>query len=72
VLINIVEKNYPLFENVFETDVNTVVSSLRKLNRARRLPSHSAPETAEKWTDDDFNEFRDAISWLEAILENYD
>lgn len=72
ILIELIANNFTLFSNVFETDLSTVRSNLTTLNRARRLPSHSAPENAEKWTTEDFKEFRSAMKWLEDILSNYD
>ncbi len=72
VLITVIGNNYSLFSKVFECDQASTTSKLRILNRARQLPSHSAPESAEKWDSKDFEEFRSAMSWLEAVLDNYD
>lgn len=72
VLIDAIVSNYKLFENVFEEPVATVEKNLRTLNKSRRCPSHSIPENAEKWTDEDFMEFRGAMNWLDVILDDYD
>lgn len=72
VLISTIEQNYSLFINIFEVDSDITITRLRKLNRARQLSAHSAPENAENWSKRDFEEFREAITWLESVLGNYD
>ena len=72
VLIDIIDNNYSEFENTFETSKEDVKNHLLTLNRARRLPSHSAPENPEKWSDEDFKKFRVSMKWLEEVLDNAD
>lgn len=72
VLITVINKNYSLFSKVFECTKTDTISKLRELNRARQLPAHSAPDDAEKWNSEDFESFRSAMTWLEAVLDNYD
>ena len=61
VLIDVLEQNYSLFKNVFETDLNAALSKLRRLNRARQLPFHSASENVENWTPQNVEECREAM-----------
>lgn len=72
-LISIVLDNYTMFQNVFdgcaEQDVRTKLSII---NNSRRCPSHAYDDDAEGWSWDIFVAFREAISWLENILKNYE
>lgn len=69
----IVLGNYSLFANVFENQPEAVVEKkLRIINNARRCPDHSYTENAQNWSWEHFLEFREAITWLESFLENYE
>ena len=43
-----------------------------RLNKARKVPSHSYSEGVANWNDEDFENFRDAIKQVEEILKAYD
>lgn len=73
VLKDIVCDNYRLFSNVFEgSNVDTVKKHLKVVNEARRAPAHSYNDQSENWTDEQFQEFRISMSWLESYLSNYE
>lgn len=73
VLIEIVKSNFDIFSYIFEGEEKEVVlNHLYVLNKSRIPDSHNADEKAEGWTDKDFERFRESISWLEHILENFE
>ena len=73
-LRNIIENNYEgPFENVFGGEPQKkVVDCLKVINSARRASAHSYDDESENWTEEDFLEFREAMSWLETCLKEYE
>ena len=68
-LSKIIIDNFYLFSKIFDGASTTVVQKyFNDINKARRVPDHSYTELSEGWTENDFYCFRDAISWLEQIL----
>ena len=69
----IVLSNVSAFDYIFENQPEEVIeNNLTIINKARRCPDHSYTEESEKWSWEDFLEFRKSISWLEDILKNFD
>ncbi len=72
-LQTIILSNLSAFVNVFEGQTeDTIRKNLTVINKARRCPDHSYTEDSEKWSWEDFLEFREAISWLEDYLKYFD
>lgn len=73
VLKDIIVDNSEKFSTIsgFE-DIDVVKKNLNILNKARRVPSHSFDERAERWSWEDFAEFRESMSWLEEVLDDID
>ena len=70
VLVFAIEQNYDtVFSAIFDQDKNTVVKILKeRFNRYRQIPAHPIDEDAKNWSDKDFEQFREDMSWLEAVL----
>ena len=70
VLVLAIEQNYDtVFSAIFDQDKNTVVKTLKeRFNRYRQIPAHPIDEDAKNWSDKDFEQFREDMSWLEAVL----
>lgn len=72
-LETIILDNIGVFSNVFDGQPeSTIRKNLTIINKARRCPHHSYTEDAVNWSWDDFAEFREAITWLEIILKDFD
>lgn len=72
-LTRIIIENKEAFINIFDpNDEDTIESRLRIINISRRCSDHSYTEDSENWNWNDFEKFRDAISWLENILELFE
>lgn len=72
-LMAIISDNPLLFANIFEdNEPSEIIKHLKVINSARRCPDHSYTEDAEKWSWEDFVDFRNSISWLEGILKNFE
>ena len=72
-LSGIIIDNFVLFENIFVGKTMKEWGNVfDKLNKARRVPSHSYPEGAANWTDDDFENFRETIKLVEEVLDAYE
>lgn len=72
VLRDIICDNFKMFANVFEgSNVTDVRNHLNVINKARRVPAHSYDEGSENWTEQEFQEFRISMSWLEKYLSDY-
>lgn len=70
VLALVIEQNYDtVFTAVFDEDKSTVVNKLKgQFNRYRQIPAHPIDEDAKNWSNEDFEQFRKDMSWLENIL----
>ena len=70
VLVLAIEQNYDtVFSAIFDQDKNTVVKTLKeRFNRYRQIPAHPIDEDAKNWSDKEFEQFREDMSWLEAVL----
>ena len=68
--MNIIEQNYDIaFSTIFDEDKNIVIDALKKrFNRYRQIPAHPIDEDAKNWSDEDFNQFRKDMIWLEGVL----
>lgn len=71
VLTKIISDNYSLFSNVFGNDKNAFDSKSKILNQARRCPSHSFPDDAKGWSQEQFLEFRNSATFFEDCLKDY-
>ncbi|MBR0425672.1 MAG: hypothetical protein IJK01_06080 [Clostridia bacterium] len=72
-LCGIVLDNFQLFQNIFEgTAEQEVRGHFKKINDARRCADHAFTETAERWSEKDFYEYRNSMAWLETILKQYE
>ena len=80
-LKTIIENNLSAFSNIFDLPsmqpqqdvaVRSVSRKLSAINRARRCPDHSYEENAKNWSWDNFVDFRESMSWLESILNNFE
>lgn len=72
-LSTIIIENFVLFENVFNKKTKEEWEEIfSRLNKARKVPSHSYSEGVANWNDEDFEDFRDAIKQVEEILKAYD
>ena len=69
-LVLAIEQNYDnVFSAIFNQDKNTAINTLKnRFNRYRQIPAHPIDEDAKNWSDEDFNQFRVDMSWLESIL----
>ena len=73
VLKDIICNNYNCFNNVFEgARVDQVKDNLKIINEARRAPAHSYDEDSVNWTEEEFEQFRKSMSWIEGYLSNYE
>ena len=71
-LSEIILSNFENFENVFSSEcTDKVRNNLAIINRARRVSDHSYTDQSENWSYEDFIRFREAMSWLEHILKDY-
>jgi len=70
VMVLAIEQNYDtVFSVIFDQDKNTVINTLKgRFNRYRQIPAHPIDEGAKNWSDEEFNQFRVDMSWLESIL----
>ena len=70
VLVLAIEQNYDtVFSAIFDQDKNTVIGALKdRFNRYRQIPAHPIDEGAKNWSNEEFDQFRVDISWLESIL----
>lgn len=72
-LQTIVINNLPYFTNVFEDcSPRDIDRHLQVINYSRRCPDHSFTADAEKWSWQKFLDFRESISWLEGVLDQYE
>lgn len=72
-LTDIITSNITVFRNVFEScDEGDIQKNLIIINKSRRCPDHSYTEDSEKWSWENFEQFRTAISWLEDVLKDFD
>lgn len=62
-LFDVIDRNYSLFENLFETTRETFDSKWKLLNQYRKTDAHSA-----QISDSDFATFRGIASWFEVKL----
>jgi len=71
-LVIIIEQNYDkVFSAIFDESKAVVVSKLRsRFNRYRQIPAHPIDEDARNWSDEDFQQFREDMCWLEQILDD--
>lgn len=71
-LKDIICNHYNYFVNIFEgADIGKVQAVLETINQSRKAPAHSFDDTAEKWTEENFQDFRCAMSWLEDRIKNF-
>lgn len=72
VLVLAIEQNYDtVFSAIFDEDKNTVISALKnRCNRYRQIPAHPIDEEAKNWSDEEFEQFRVDMNWLESILND--
>ena len=70
VLVLAIEQNYDtVFSAIFDEGKNTVVNKLKdRFNRYRQIPAHPIDEDAKNWSNEDFEQFRKDMNWLEKIL----
>ena len=69
-LVLAIEQNYEtVFSAIFDQDKNTVIDTLKnRFNRYRQIHAHPIDEDAKNWSDEEFNQFRVDMGWLENIL----
>ena len=69
-LVLAIEQNYDtVFSAIFDEGKNTVVNKLKdRFNRYRQIPAHPIDEDAKNWSNEDFEQFRKDMNWLEKIL----
>lgn len=70
VMVLVIEQNYDtVFSAIFDQDKSTVINTLKgRFNRYRKIPAHPIDEDAKNWSNEDFNQFREDMNWLERIL----
>ena len=69
----IILRNFSAFANVFEgCGQDEIRENLDTLNLSRRCPAHHFDKNAERWSWEDFEKFRESMSWLETILKGFE
>ena len=70
VLVFVIEQNYDtVFSAIFDEDKSTVIAKLKgRFNRYRQIPAHPIDESAKNWSNEEFEQFRTDMNWLENIL----
>ena len=70
VLFLIIEQNYDsIFAAIFDQDKDDVMDVLKsRFNRYRQIPAHPIDDNAKNWSNEDFEQFRKDMVWLENIL----
>lgn len=66
-LFEIIRKNYELFVNIFEVNVEIFSAKTKLINYFRKADAHAA-----KIKESDFISFRGAMQWLEEVLSDYE
>ena len=70
VLSIIIQDNLQCFQFTFNnTNAADIQKHLEVLNKSRRCPAHSYDDDSVAWTDEDFNQFRISMKWLEEIIQ---
>lgn len=74
VLVFIIEQNYDVaFSVIFKQDKRIVVDRLTShFNMYRQIPAHPIDNNAGNWNDQNFEQFRNDMKWLEEILSQYE
>ena len=74
VLALIIEQNYDsVFSAIFDQDKDTVMDTLKgRFNRYRQIPAHPIDDDAKNWSNEDFEQFRKDMIWIENILDEND
>lgn len=69
VMVLAIEQNYDaVFLPIFDQDKDSVIDKLNRFNRYRQIPAHPIDEDAKNWSEEEFYQFREDMSWLEKIL----
>lgn len=70
VMVLAIEQNYDtVFSAIFDQEKNIVINTLKgRFNRYRQIPAHPIDEDAKNWSNEEFNQFREDMNWLECIL----
>ena len=70
VLFLIIEQNYDsVFAAIFDQGKDYVMDILKsRFNRYRQIPAHPIDDDAKNWSNEDFEQFRKDMVWLESIL----
>ena len=72
ILSEVIVSNFNSFANIFhDIDSSSLNHILSIINRARRAAYHSFTDKSENWSEDDFYKFREKISFLEKLTEDY-
>ena len=71
VIVTIIEKNFEqVFSSYFVESKSVVIDILKnRFNRYRKIPAHPIDDAAKNWSDQDFDQFRKDMLWLEGILQ---
>lgn len=70
VLALIIEQNYDsVFTAIFDQDKDSVIDTLKgRFNRYRQIPAHPIDDDAKNWSNEEFEQFRKDMIWLENVL----